>query len=297
MNKVLKISACIFFGTVMIACEGKYKKKHGKMYYSYWASAGNQVEYEVEGADLKSFKVLESLPVKIYAADKNHVYWRGRVIENADGATFRPLNREYSVDGKHIFNGAKVLSTSDPQTFRILEDEYVLDCDSVYFQGKVISGADSKTFTTIGHYYGKDKNAVYNSGRISSEISDPETFRLLAAPEKKGKGWPGFFDDADYQYLWGCDKDYYYREGRKIDSADYSTFTLLDDGYGHYARDRYHVFYCGFPHSFIVEGADVATFEVLNKYMDIAKDRNNYYEDGKTVSYEYLVEKRRLPKQ
>jgi hypothetical protein len=283
MNKALKIISYIFFILILLGCSGKYKKKQGKIYFSYWASPGDKIVLEVEGVDAKSFATLR---FKGYAADKNHVYWRGRIIENADANTFKPLSWSYSIDGKHVFYKDKILSASDPQTFQILENEYTLDCDSVYFKGKTMAGADSKTFNTIGHYYGKDKNAIYRLGQILNEIEDPETFRLLAPPEKKDKNSFDFFkaEKTDYLDRWGRDKANYYREGRKIKGIDYSTFTLLDDGYGSYVRDRYHVFYCEYPHSFIIEGADTETFEILNKYMDTAKDRNHYYEYGKIVA-------------
>jgi len=300
---------CIFFVLLMKSCEGKYKNQDGKMYYSYVPNENDKLKYEVEGADIKSFKVLKSSNSigKIYAIDKNYAYWRGYVIENADIKTFKPIDGDYSIDSKRIFKGNKLFSTADPKTFRILADEYVLDSDSVYFKGKAILMADSKTFTTIGHYYAKDENAVYDCGEILSEISDPATFRLLAKPEreKKTNNWIGVIwavvvgvkTPVSYLKYWGCDKDYYYYRGSRINSVDYSTFTLLDDGRG-YARDQYHIFYCAsLPlRIFIVEGADVETFEILNKDRNFAKDKYNYYYEGEQVSYDYAVSKRLITK-
>ncbi|MDR2915946.1 MAG: DKNYY domain-containing protein [Tannerella sp.] len=296
IQRMIKFFACILGGVALTACTGEYKEENNKMYYSYRNDWGPVSKREVEGADLKSFKILKSVfpGGKLYAVDKNQAYWRGLVIENADVNTFKVINEYYSVDSKRIFWEGKILSTADPKTLKVLINEYALDSDSVYFQGNVLSGADSKTFTAIGHYYAKDKNAVYDQGRVLDEISDPSTFRLLGKPDKEIKSWFGFIraldEDMDHMIDWGCDKSYYYREGRKIDGADYSTFTFLDNGCTLYVKDKFHVFYCGRPQSFIVEGADVATFQIINSFRNSAKDKNSYYHEGKKVSYSYMLE-------
>lgn len=298
MQLITKLFACILVGFVLTACRGEYKEENNKMYYSHRDDWGPISKREVKGADLKSFKVLKSVfpGGKLYAVDRNHAYWRGRVIENADVKTFQVVDEHYSVDGKHIFWEERILSTANPQTLKVLINEYALDSDSVYYKGSVLSGADSKTFTAIGHYYAKDKNTVYNQGRALEEISDPQTFRLLGKPDKEIKNWFGFIravhEDMDHMIDWGCDKNYYYREGRKIEGIDYSTFTFLDNGCTLYVKDKFHVFYCDRPQSFIVEGADVATFEIINSYRNSAKDKNSYYYEGKKVSYSYMIEER-----
>lgn len=305
MKQITKIIVFVLLSTLVTGCRPKYVKKNGKVYHHDWNSNGSysKVESEVVGADPKSFKELK-LPsfwaTKQYAVDKNHAYWCHLSIAEADVKTFSPIDEYYSVDDKHIFRADSLFSTADPQTFRVLADEYALDSDSVYFQGKVLSGADSKTFITLGHYYAKDKNAVYTSDRILGEVSDPETFRLLGKPDKKIKSWWDFFwkmhESYDDSYLWACDKDYYYRKGKRIEGADYATFTFFDDdGCSNYAKDKYHIFYCeefGNTRPFVVEGADVETFEILNPHRDFAKDRHRYYEEGEAISYDEAVRRK-----
>jgi hypothetical protein len=302
-NSILvKVFICFLAGFILMACGGKYGKKEEKVFYSYWPNENSRKEYEVQGADIESFKVLKGFFFvgKIYAVDKYHAYYRGLAIENADVTTFKAINEYYSVDNGHIFWSEKVLSTANPQTLKILVDEYALDSDSVYYQGKVLSGADSKTFTTIGHYYAKDKNFVYNQGRIASEIADPATFRLLSKKRyKEVKNWFGFFRELssgiDYLSDWGCDKYYYYYSDCRIDSADYPTFTLLDGGRC-YARDKYHIFYADYDCAPILEGADPETFEIVNRSRNFAKDKNRYYLHGGIISYEDAVKQKLLKK-
>lgn len=273
------------------------------MYFSGYGLAGGgswaKAEYEVEGADARSFKVRRVRGLfggKKYATDRNHAYWHASVIGSADVETFKPIDADYSVDAAHIFFRDSVLSAADPGSLRVLADEYALDARNVYFRGKILPGADSRTFETLGYYYAKDRNAVYDAAVVMDEVADPATFRQLGRPEKEVNSWPGLIltvilsGGDDFMHDWACDKDYYYRDGRRVEGADRATFTLLDDGYTDFAKDRYRVFYCGSPRPFIVEGADAETFELLSKRRNFARDKNNYYEEGRIISYEYAVE-------
>lgn len=297
-----KIVVSVLTGIIATGCSAEYVKRDGKVYHRDWDGGGSYTrsEREVVGADPKSFRVLKSPSVfakGLYAVDKNHAYRRHRVIAGADVKTFRPLDEHYSVDNERIFREDSLFSTADPQTFRVLADEYALDSDNVYFQGVVLPGADSETFTTLGHYHAKDKNAVYASDRVLSEVSDPATFRLFGRPAKEAKSWWGIsrqvLESNDDRHKWACDKNYYYHRGKRIEGADYATFTFFDnDGETDYAKDRYHVFYCeyfGNTPPVIIKGADVETFEILNPYRNFAKDRHRYYDEGEAISYDEAV--------
>ena len=54
----------------------------------------------MEGADAKSFKVLNYL----YAKDKNKVYAQGQPIDNADASSFEGLEDFYGRDKGYIYN-------------------------------------------------------------------------------------------------------------------------------------------------------------------------------------------------
>jgi hypothetical protein len=304
---LVKLSLFVLLGIMSTACAVKYKKREGKVYYlSYHGGSWTRHSALVEGADPKSFKAFKPYydHGEMHAKDKNHAYWREFTIPGADPKTFKSLNHLYSVDDKHIYIRTEVLSTADPRSFRILNHMYALDADSVYYYDShlynhdgVISGADTKTFTYIGYGYARDKNSVYDGNHVREEVSDPATFTVLGKPGRYVENFwndlMSILDDGDCWYLWQRDKNYYYRRGRRVEGADYATFSFFDDdGKSSYAKDCYHVWYCNCPylysHPFIVEGADMETFEVWgdSEWDYWAKDKNHYYEEGVAVDEE-----------
>ncbi|MDR2148950.1 MAG: DKNYY domain-containing protein [Tannerella sp.] len=65
------------------------------------------------------------------------------------------------------------------------------------------------------------------------------------------------------------------------------------DGGRCYARDKYHIFYADSyeERAFILDGADLETFEIVNQRRNFAKDKNHYYFNGEIISYEDAVKK------
>jgi len=253
-----------------VSC-GKYEQRGDKMYYSYWPNESGKVERIISEADLSSFKVLKG---KVYAKDKNRVYYRGLVISDADVNTFKPLSDTYSVDYKHIFWEKHLLSTANPESFKILKDEYSLDSERVYYRKDTLKEANPATFRTIGDYYAKDANHVYSQGYLQTQVSDAASFELISSD---GCG-----------HKWARDKNFYYHYKSRIE-ADYATFTLIDKGKDGYAKDKNHVYYsyC-LSKPIIVEGADPKTFKMVGKYKNIGQDKNGYYWSGEWTPKENL---------
>lgn len=87
-------------------------------YGSFWAKDAQYAYHDtlrIE-ADVKTFKVLNSAVAK----DKNHVYYFGEIIPDADPATFKPIgNSIYNRDKSHIWCGSDLLQDADYQTFEV----------------------------------------------------------------------------------------------------------------------------------------------------------------------------------
>ena len=85
----------------------------------FWAQDGQCAYYDtvrIDGVDLPSFKILEMSTAK----DNNHVYYFGRVIPDADPATYEILgNSAYSRDKSHIWCGDDLLEGVDYETFTV----------------------------------------------------------------------------------------------------------------------------------------------------------------------------------
>ncbi|MDR2882839.1 MAG: DKNYY domain-containing protein [Alistipes sp.] len=312
MKTIIKIITAITMGVMAAGCVNmwpRYVTRGGKVYFRDFSDGSNpfvKANTEVVGTDRRTFKVFKTssnfMEGRRWAMDKNRVYHSGDVVAGADVDTFLPIDSHYAVDKNHVFAYNKIFEGADPATFHVLDDDYALDADSVWFRDEAlvgtIAGADSETFEILGYLYAKDKNAVYYKGTVLPEVSDPATFRLLGEPERESRTVADFFRDVaateDSWHEWACDKDYYYRDGRRVEGADRATFTFFDDnGKTDYAKDRAHVFYCGHPRPFLIEGADVETFEVLSHNW-VARDKNNYYYNGKVNSYEELVKARMI---
>ena len=249
---------------IFVSC-AKYEKRGDKMYYLYWPKENGKIE--VIGADLPSFKALRG---RVYAKDKNRVYYRGLVIRGADVNTFKPLSDLYSVDHSRIYFEEHLLSTTNPKTFKSLKDKYALDEERVYYNGDTLKEADPATFGTIGHYFAKDAYRVYNQGYLQKQVSDASSFEIISS------------DGCGTE--WTRDKDFYYH-GRYRIEADYPSFVLIDKGKDGYAKDRFHVYFCDcLSEPIIVKGADPKTFKMTGKYKNVGKDKNGYYWNGELTS-------------
>lgn len=105
-------------------------------------------DYVVEGANPKSFKYLG----KDYAVDGSKVYYRGKILEGADGATFMVVQGpKYFYVGKdklNVYIHNKIFNEADPQTFHIDLNNKLNEPDSDKY---VIGDKNHKWFFTPPH--------------------------------------------------------------------------------------------------------------------------------------------------
>jgi len=114
----------------------KYARDKGKVYYPKQLMCSDSADcgicyctdYVVEHARPASFQYLGNE----YAADGPVVYFRGRVLKDADGQSARVIVKgEYLyllIDRAHVFVHEKILAGADPQTFTVQmvsENEYI----------------------------------------------------------------------------------------------------------------------------------------------------------------------------
>lgn len=162
----------------------------GMLLYLKYVIEGNSVYYlsdkgiavKIPDADLETFEEIDG---DGYVRDKNHIYFCGKTLKEADVKTFSKLGERSSV-------------------YR--------DKENAYYHGRIIEEADSKTFQTIRNRHGgicyyKDKNYVYWSVQpvpkkgptvVTVEGADPETFECV---------------NTSHEYD-GKDKDYFYKNGK-----------------------------------------------------------------------------------
>lgn len=83
----------------------------------------------------ESFEVLNE---KYYSKDNFNIYYKNKIVENADRMTFKTLGKDYSKDSTSIFFKNKILKAVDFKTFQIFITDTTDAKDSLnyYLKGK-----------------------------------------------------------------------------------------------------------------------------------------------------------------
>lgn len=74
----------------------------------------------------------------IYARDKNHVYYEGEIIQEADVNSFEVVGFRYAKDNKHVYYEKHIVPGAQPKSFYLKDDITPTDGKNVYHQGKPV---------------------------------------------------------------------------------------------------------------------------------------------------------------
>jgi hypothetical protein len=210
-------------------------------------------------------------------------------------------NSGYSVAGGSVYYDAELVDHADSESFSVFSDEeqyrfsskdYARDEHRFYYRGKVVEGVEVENIhpkringTT---YWFNDSQVVYDDRILPG--ADPANFSGF----DELSGWAYSVKGEQYAvYSYGSplpavdkatftplndfiakDKNRIFNNEQPILSeADAESFELLEDhGFG---RDKKHVYYLGTVRPFAIDGADPASFQVLDgRYL---KDKNSVY--------------------
>lgn len=132
IQAITKTILSVIMFSLLFACSSpSYVLKDGQWQYEYSTSGGKMVN-TIDQADHASFTVLKHR----YAKDKNHVYFKGTVIDTANPHTFEFIANTtdgmYAKDGKSVFFDANRLYKADPTSFRLLQTPYAKDQHRLY---------------------------------------------------------------------------------------------------------------------------------------------------------------------
>lgn len=192
-------------------------------------------------------------PLKgVFAKTQIHGYFRGLPITDSEGSSFEVLSEHYAKDAKGVYycdayrDGQDYFSVLHIRTKRL--------------------GADPQTFQYLKSGYARDASRVFFEGAVFP-VKDVASFEVL-----------------DYAFTRDSIMAYYHQT--PIAGSDGKNFKRLD---GSYSTDGKQVFYSyidleakPMPRSFVVRGALVGSFEVLNDYY--AKDAGHLYYAGKAMA-------------
>ncbi len=157
-----------------------------------------------------------------YAFDKNHVYYKGEIIEGIDTGTHKVISTDTNAGSK--------------------SDGFVSDKNGLYYYGQKLDGVKSDDYKKIGYYiiangavYAKDKKTNYDlesfeviiNGAAYSMCDDLIQYRDTLAKDKNGV----YVNDINIY-----DLNYYNKKKVKIDTETfkYSSNYLFEDKNNYY---------------------------------------------------------------
>ncbi len=226
----------------------------------------------VEGIELDSIELLDFYFNRWFLKDKKYAYffywWSLKKINWVDSKSFKILDlyRSYSCDKNHVYYKEKILSKSVPKTFLILPNEdnnyydnrwdgwdviYSKDKERVYFLDKLVLWIDILSFKPLKWWYAQDKNSIYYKWEKIKEKIDTTKAEMLNQTHIK--------DDNSVFF-----------KNMKIEWADWKTFEIL---WEFHAKDKRFWYYKDYSKGFVrIEESDGETFEYIGRWF--SKDKN-----------------------
>lgn len=235
--------------------------------------------------------------------------YRGTVIPDADGATFRVLDAHHARDARHVWWAdterkgeeyyliahvvLRPIEGADAASFAVLAPGYGRDVHAVYHEGRRFAVADPASFEVLEHGFARDARQAYHLRRPIAGSQGGAAFRVLDS-QYADDGQRIFHATSDggrstVRELRGIDRTRFEvlgagwaRDARTLlhggerRAGDPASFTPLDRGY---VKTSAQVYFLGQP----VAGADAGTFEMLQPASETdadARDRRQRYRRG-----------------
>lgn len=175
---------------------------------------GTRESWPISGADAVTFNCVNN----DLAKDKKQVYYRGKLVKDADGASFILLKGNwwkdqhqvflnatavsqepdhfrfittldglaFAKDSKRVYCNAQVISDADAATFKYLKEDYFVDKNTAYYRSAPIKDADGPSFLVIDEIYTKDQHHVWKKGSLING-ADPDSFQPMQHPYSRDR--------------------------------------------------------------------------------------------------------------
>ncbi len=213
-----------------------------------------------------------------YGVDKNHVFYKGRIIEGVKGRSFTKHDKAQGsyTDGYVIVINGKIVGNIADKRIKLVDGyfklgqnyfyhdiqlpepiikyigaNYAISQHTVYRSGKP-TNFDPQTFEIISSYL-RDKNGVYCGRGLRKLDADPATFKL-------------HFQNGTF----GADKESFFFECHKVNQAKGAFLDLFAHGL---MRDENHVYFIKNP----VKGLDPESLVVHFQGGKYIQDKNGVY--------------------
>lgn len=267
-----------------MSCSAGYKDDGKEVTWHTWNEGSGHNSRKVD-ADPQTFEKLDD----DYGRDKTHAFYRGNIINGADGISFRVVEKGYAVDKLNVYDSGELMKGVDPASFKVHSYDWVEDKNDFYHNGKALNVRDKSSFEILkdasgeNTSWGKDRtNGYYLNGTVIPDI-DYATFHPIEARRPIQSG------------CYAADKHRVFFMGKEVPGADSETFKEVDFYIG---QDKFRAYIKGIPtrikdysklskvgrlmysdgthiydsHFNILPEADVTTFEHIsdNWYKDIS---------------------------
>jgi hypothetical protein len=191
-----------------------------------WDESSGRREFPVEGADAKTFEILDLHKRMPFARDKNHVYQRTVCISGADPSSFRKFGTSSYRDDESVFlcvpSGLEQLPDSDPDSFEWLkEPDWSRDKSQVFWRNFGFIPRNMDSFELLEGDWAKDDLMFYHQNLEIPGV-DRDTFVI----------------DKKY-WLFARDRAHVYWQGRIIRYCDPKLFVATSNFDGHDLKTKY----------------------------------------------------------
>ncbi len=199
----------------------------------------------IRGIDYASFHpVAEEVHLYsgCYAADKNKVYYRNKIVKGADPASFKEIDYLICQDINGVYKEDRITQVKDYSLLKKIvrdghmytDNQYIYDVDF-----NILPDADLATFRYICNRWYRDKSHIWWNNQPLPDVVDIHTFRP-AWKFSIRDGIKTLYEDSDY----GCDKNHVFFHDSIIEGADPLSFWLvnLNDGNGWIAYDMKRIY-------------------------------------------------------
>lgn len=219
--------------------------------------------------------------------DRQHIRYRGDILEKADIFDFRYLGDGYAKDEDTVFYEGVELEGADAESFeRITSWKNVFaDRNSVYFYGDILPLEEKQEVLNfldkgvggedLRNSYKRYRNRIFfwedgGGQAVPGMVRTDADFATFVSVDNEYCDWDKNASGYDPCMRYGKDDEKVYRYWFELKGVDPSAFQVLD---GQFSKDSRSVFYGGKK----LEGIDPATFQVLGS--------GSYGKDEKSVVY------------
>ena len=221
MKTFILVAAALVPILFYTSCATGYYNDGSAVYYKHW-NEGSGAQQDRLKADPKTFRVLK---FDRYAKDKQHVFYNGSLIKEADAASFEAIGSFYARDKNSGYYGGDKVKQSVGAGFSIIDDYYSTDGKDVFYTTDALGVANPKQFrfvykeenqeterwATDGQYY------YFKSYKVPSDDYAHMTLYRNSGGLSKDSKWVYFRDH----------KLNYNLEGKKVvDTIDVASFTV-----------------------------------------------------------------------